>query len=395
MITLLQNNTENNHFEHLEAALKASTSINMAIAFFKNSGLNFLFPFFKKAVKKNIPINLVIGIDFGLTEPDALTRIFELFRHSDNANLFIAQSKETFHPKLYFISQKRKHTIICGSANCTKGGYFSNNELSIKVVAKATDKIVKETEAYFLDIVNQDFVKRVSMSDINSYEEFHKEQKKLRTKIKAKPRSIGIDYKSLKKHLIKWKRHVDIEAYHKEKKESYSAAKKNLDLLASSRRMTREEFSYIYDELVGWKGHADERYFYSNGLFRGKTDTVNDFKKYRELVRLIKENQNKSPKDLWTLVKPFKVKQVGENGKAEIMMTYAPEKFPNLNKNPIRSMQEVGCFLKNPSSFNGNDYQEYYFLLKEISEELGLKDMMEVDSFFNNIYRKLEDENRL
>ena len=76
----------------------------------------------------------------------------------------------------------------------------------------------------------------------------------------------------------------------------------------------------------------------------------------------------------------------------EIMMTYNNNDFANMNKNPLTVLREEGGVnLKaHSSSFKGVDYAEYCELIEEISTKLGLNDMLEADSFFNEIYWKIK-----
>ena len=77
------------------------------------------------------------------------------------------------------------------------------------------------------------------------------------------------------------------------------------------------------------------------------------------------------------------------------MMTYAPEKLANINQNPITVLRrEGGVDIKaSSSSYNGKDYEEYNAIICEIAEKLGLKDMLEIDYFFNIVYRKIKKIN--
>jgi hypothetical protein len=70
------------------------------------------------------------------------------------------------------------------------------------------------------------------------------------------------------------------------------------------------------------------------------------------------------------------------------MMTYNRKQFANLNKNPLYSLKvHGGANIKSTAAaYTGADYQEYCEIVKEISNTFGLKDMLEADSFFNNIY---------
>lgn len=73
----------------------------------------------------------------------------------------------------------------------------------------------------------------------------------------------------------------------------------------------------------------------------------------------------------------------------EIMISYNPKEFAILNGNPFKVLtEEAGITFKYelPSSFSGKDYAYYCEIIKEISEELGFSNMLEADSFFNEIY---------
>lgn len=80
---------------------------------------------------------------------------------------------------------------------------------------------------------------------------------------------------------------------------------------------------------------------------------------------------------------------VSVNFITEVMISYNPKEFAILNRNPFRVLtEEAGITFKyeHPSSFSGKDYAYYCEIIKEISEELGFSNMLEADSFFNEIY---------
>ncbi len=56
------------------------------------------------------------------------------------------------------------------------------------------------------------------------------------------------------------------------------------------------------------------------------------------------------------------------------------------------ALKEGGIYLKNADYFNGFDYQDYCDLLQEISEQLGLNNMLGADSFLHEIYWKVKDK---
>lgn len=386
MISFLNNSTKKNHLFALSSALVSATRINIVVAFFRQSGWEQLKPFFEKAVSKDISINIIVGQDFGLTDASALRQVNRLFSKSDNAKLYFSNSKNTFHPKLYWIENKNEHVIVCGSANLTKGGLIENDECSILVHAQGSDDIVKEVDLYFNNLINSNKIVEVNQLNLSIYENFSAKQRIARDLISKKPDSTPLDYRLLKAYLKNWDPKGGVEKWHFERKVAYEKAKLILEDFASDRPIGESEFKELYELLVGKKGESENRCWYSGSIFRHKGKTIKDRENFRNLVRVIKANVHLSPAQMWSVLRDINVKGVGGNIKAEILMTFSPNKFPNLNKNPIGSLRKAGCFLKKPSSFSGQDYESYSELLKEMAVNLGLKNLLEVDSFLNEVY---------
>lgn len=108
------------------------------------------------------------------------------------------------------------------------------------------------------------------------------------------------------------------------------------------------------------------------------------------------ERQKESPFEVFEAGLKFKenIPGVGVNILTEVMMTFQPERFANLNNNPLTVLINVGCNLKKTAaSYSGQDYQSYCDLISEIRKELNLKNNLEVDSFFNHNYWKLKGYN--
>ena len=78
----------------------------------------------------------------------------------------------------------------------------------------------------------------------------------------------------------------------------------------------------------------------------------------------------------------------------EIMASYNKNNFAILNNNPFTVLTKkagVSFSHKTLTSFSGEDYTYYCALIKEISEKLGFSNMLEADSFFNDIYWKMKN----
>jgi HKD family nuclease len=365
------------------------TEAHFAIAFVKQSGMHMLLPDFKKAIKRGVKIKIIAGIDFSLTEPLALKALLRILNDKKGSELFIAEPpKATFHPKIYWFTLKTGEIIISGSANCTMGGMEGNEEISLLVDADKSSSVVDNVHNYFNDLLKQPFVKRASELSISVYEKFYNDQKQARKRIRQRPVKPSIDYKVLRQFLIQYENENDVPFLNNERRTNYQQAKKILNYFASNQEITKSEFKENYESLVGAVGVT--KLWKSGSVFRHKKKTINNYKRYRELVNLIKDNISKGPAKTFELAKKFHVPGVGVNIITEMMMTFNRTNFGNLNRNPITSLKEGGCFLKDAESFHAEDYLSYCELLKEISLELGFKNMLEVDSFLNDIFWKVK-----
>ena len=120
---IISNFQDNNHLKVIKSQITNSDELVICVAFLKNSGLNLLL---KSIPKKTV---LFIGIDFYITEPNAIRT---LFKNGFNVNI-VSVDKRSFHPKIYYFKQNKKINIIIGSANLTSGGLETNFETSFLI----------------------------------------------------------------------------------------------------------------------------------------------------------------------------------------------------------------------------------------------------------------------
>ena len=81
-------------------------TLNIVVAFAKNSGVNRLKDSFENFRKRGGIVNVYVGIDMGVTSYDALTA---LLLNTDSLNVVHSQNQnQTFHPKIYQFLGKEK-----------------------------------------------------------------------------------------------------------------------------------------------------------------------------------------------------------------------------------------------------------------------------------------------
>ena len=401
-IKLISNTPKSSHSQGLDKLISTANEVFIAVAFLKKSGLSNIISALKKAIDKGNKFTFIVGRHFALTEPAALWQLFHLFKGT-KSNLYLAELKANavFHPKMYLFKSESNCNIIIGSANLTNGGLVNNYECSLSYTCKDVDDIWEQCYLHFTNelLVNANVAKR---STILLYESFYNQQKKVRKETRAVPDFKGseleFDYDRLRKHLEKFNRGKR-EISNREKASNYSKAQKVLNKIADTESLTKDKFKGLLDELTG--GDPNHyAYWHSGGLSRGKngkegkSGIYDAWRQFSKLVRFIKENKEESPSFVFEHGKVLlsKINFAGINYLTEIMMTYNSSKFANMNNNPIKVLKkQAGLNIKTtPYAYDGADYQEYCLLITEMCDELGLKNMLEADSFFNSIYWELK-----
>lgn len=150
---LLNNlNEEQSHVNELCKCLKTSQKAYISVAFLKMSGLSLIMDALKTFLSNKGELHIIAGQNFGLTEPEALTCLFNLLEDYSASKLYLykAESADSiFHPKMYLFESKKAGKIILGSANMTKGGISSNNEVSISLECKLDSEIWEQSISTF------------------------------------------------------------------------------------------------------------------------------------------------------------------------------------------------------------------------------------------------------
>jgi len=394
----LTNDTNDKHLDNLLSHLDHSTEAYIAIAFLKESGLNELIHSLTNFVEAGKKIDIITGQNFGLTEPKALYTLRNLFEENKSGQIYLANANKhtpIFHPKLYLFKNGSRCHVIAGSANVTGGGLLNNDECSILIDCEVSSTLWLDAKAYFDKLTSPDNAEKGTLVVIKQYETFYEQQRQHNKKAQPVPlrnkSQQDFNYGNLRTHFSKFDNKKRNETF-KNKMYDYEEAKKVLDNIADHQRLTQKAFEPMLDSLVSSKGTYG--WWHSGSLFRLRRDVYPYYKEFQELVRYIRLNKSANSSIVYKGARD-KVDQIygaSVNYITEIMMTYNPEAFANLNKNPITVLRkEGGLNIKSSSeSFTAKDYEEYCEIVKEISDQLGLRNMLEADSFFNTIYWKLD-----
>lgn len=398
MTELITNSDEKRHLDLIQSLWAKADEVFVVVAYLKNSGLNNLIDTIKAAQKRGANQKMLCSLDFGISDPTALSTLRKLLDNHPQSGLFLSHEQRTFHPKIYCFRIGSNVHLISGSANFTNGGLCENVEASLYIIVSQEDKLAKQTLAYLERLFSSEFSEPASELKISQYVSFQQEQERNRKKHQkrkpASPKSIyKIDYPTLQTMYKEYLKETDVPSYNQQREKSYVKARKILKDLAEN-KLRKAEFRQHYEALVG--GIDVERLWYSGSLFRHKAKVIDHYQEFQKLVKFVLEHQRQSPFQVFEEGLQFKehIPGVGVNILTEVMMTLQPEKFANLNKNPLTVLLNLGCNVKKTAaSYTSQDYQSYCDLIAEIRKELKLKNNLEVDSFFNDKYWKLQGYN--
>lgn len=127
-------------------------TLNIAVAFAKNSGVLRVKKAFKKFKKSGGNVNVYVGVDLGGTSYEALAA---LLLCTDTLNVVHFENGQTFHSKIYQFLGDTKGLLVVGSHNLTGGGLWTNFESSTLVPLEGSNANVAQIQGGIDDFFTQ------------------------------------------------------------------------------------------------------------------------------------------------------------------------------------------------------------------------------------------------
>ena len=391
----LVDNKDVTHGDVVNKSFIDAKEVTICVAFIKQSGFYEIRENLVLALKKGTAFTVFAGLDFYLTEPSTLRNLLELSIRYKNMNLYLCEERRaTFHPKLYFSIFNNKASLLIGSANLTKGGLETNNEVSIYQEADIDSKLVMSVRRFLDSIRNQKGTQKANKLNISQYrrkcilynKQVKKAQKNARKEISE---SFQLDLTKLDRYLKEYRTNDKVQTEWDEKVRNYRKAKRLLDEMTTDNVSSRKEFLTYYEQLVGAAGQ--KRLWDSGSLFRLRKKVANKYKTFLDMVRAIRNITASNPREQFEEGMKFvkKINGLGVNALTEILNTYVPRKCSVLNNNPISSLNYLGFEkFKPPNTFKGDDYEKYNDIMEEFAISCDFKNLSQVDHFLNYIYWK-------
>lgn len=146
-------------------------SLNIFVAFAKNSGVLRIKNSLNKFRKRGGVVNAYVGVDLGGTSYEALT---SLLLYTDSLNIVHSETGQTFHPKIYQFLGNNNGVIVIGSHNLTGGGLWTNFESSLIIPFENSTpngtQLLNGINDYIRNLteLKQSFMSEISQSDVDN-----------------------------------------------------------------------------------------------------------------------------------------------------------------------------------------------------------------------------------
>ncbi|MBV59855.1 MAG: NgoFVII family restriction endonuclease [Nevskiales bacterium] len=389
-VKLLLNEAERGHGDVIEKLLKQAERLECLVAFAKASALNRLLKPLHKALEGGLEARFAIGLDFYLTEPAVLRKLLALTEKKHALKLYLSDSSDTFHPKVYAFQHGKGCSVIVGSANFTHGGLYGNYEASA-VIEDEKGTLMASVTKHFDALLTNEVLVSATKGRIDDYERAYVIHNAYRNLAKGRAerarRTKGEDSTLLSEILAVMKRdasELGFNAQKRARKNNLREAKQQLEVLAALHGNVGRIFPARYDALIGS--------FHSGGLHRGKSRIAEHPERLVAAVRDIIGTRNLSPADAFAILHGHfgSIPGAGINLLTEILHALDNKRYAVMNQNAVSGLMLAGIrdYPLHPTkqNVNANSYAHYCQHADAVRQELGLADFTELDALFNYAY---------
>lgn len=394
-VHLLVNNEAHNHELELGKLLPESKRIECMVAFAKSSGFKFLHKNLEKALAAGLEARFAIGLSFFLTEPKLLRDLLKL-EGKNKLSLYISNTSETFHPKIYALSNGKHCSVLIGSANLTGGGLMGNYEASA-LIDDPEGKLMKSVSAHIDELIADEVLVRATNEEIDKYERayiIHREcQRIAKHRAERAVKQVGVYTETLQEKLREMKRDSTEHGfdYHQTARRRHrKEAAKKIREFASVGKLNERSFLAHYEQLIGA--------FHSSGLHRSKNIISQYHREFQGALADLLQAGRLLPGEAYQLLLDHfqHISGAGVNVITEILHAIDCKRFAVMNQNAVSGLglANIHEFPPKPNKTNVSAERYAHFCQQAdiVKKELGLADFSELDALFNYAYWGHEED---
>lgn len=388
-VQLVLNGEQTGHADALLASIGQAHHLDCMVAFAKGSVLKLMLEALEKSLGRGMTARFAIGLSFHLTEPTLLRTLFRLSR-AYPLELYLSDTEETFHPKIYAFTDPRRSTVFVGSANLTAGGLSKNYEASVRV--DDTDGTLgAEVAAHFDGLIEGEVVVPATKRKIDDYAREFVVQSAWRDMAKKradKTNREGVpDLSVLAYQLEEMKRDPSengFAAHQANRARHVVEAKARIQELAALERPAETTFLPMYEGLY----HR----FHSGGLHRQKSRIAAQAPRFVAALADISGRSKLPPAEAFEILRQhfLGIKGAGVNLLTEVLHAINNKRYAVMNQNAVTGLATAG-FVGYPlhpakTDVDAELYARFCEEAQAAQRQLGLANFSELDALFNYIY---------
>tara|TARA_R110001583_G_C5658267_1_gene409398 strand:- start:114 stop:3428 length:3315 start_codon:yes stop_codon:yes gene_type:complete len=157
-------------------AINYASSISIAAAFIRQSGLNLIFSALEDALLRGADVRVLTGDYMGITEPRALRQLTLLQSRGAQIKVFESKAKQSFHMKVYIFLENANTPDIegcafVGSSNISKSALQDGLEWNLSIALSAEPAKFKAVQVQYENLFVEPRCVQLSHEWIDKYED--------------------------------------------------------------------------------------------------------------------------------------------------------------------------------------------------------------------------------
>jgi len=388
-LKLLLNTDDDGHGAAIERAISGAVEMQCMVAFLKYSGLRRVEKLLKRSLANGLTARFAVGLNFAVTEPNALRALLRLTRRHD-LQLYLCNDKYTFHPKIYAFKRRRGATVFIGSANLTEGGLSRNYEASAEI-SDSTGELYQSVTRHFDALIDECILQLATPELIDAYEPRFLAQrveqnlaKRRLVQVLQNPDGHLMQLREILRVMETDKSTDGLDVQRRVRRTARSEALSQIRRLARMVPMTPEQFLPEYEHLI--------ENFHSGGLQRAKTTIAREAAAFQSALAVAVDVVDLDADAAFDRLRQLmlEIPRAGVNVITEVLLALNPNRFAVMNQNAVAGMRrgDVRGFPSKPTKQNvsGQDYLRFCNEAERLRQALNLDDFCELDAVFNYAY---------
>ncbi|MFY2826560.1 phospholipase D-like domain-containing protein [Ruegeria sp. MALMAid1280] len=388
------------HLEALRFVVENATEISIAVAFLKGKGLKKVIRAFRERLAAGAKLEMFIGRDFWLTEPEALKELLYLSQQYSALKVYLVKNTKgsTFHPKVYVGTGAADARILLGSANLTGGALTKNEEMSLCWKLELNDPLLTQINDVFTSYRSDDISEELDAIVLEQYRSRYKialdTQRRVEKEIDSANASM-FDLTTLSSLFKEFRQdRLEMEALEKRRLDRQRAllVQQEIASMAAQRKLSqfdRKKFRSLFRNLVT-SGDGHSHLWHSGDIHRRGQAVLTQPSKAIKLFAMAEKAAKLPVKEGYAKMRePASTTQgVGINMVSEMLCTFAPKQFAVFNGNTAAALRAIGA---NPprsiSLFSPDAYGRVCEVIEAVRRRTGGEDLSDVDAFLNWVYQ--------